>query len=56
METEPRKFFVEVVDSATQKVIRKMGPHPRKRAERIEYEVIRKLQHEAYHTRIVEAK
>lgn len=48
------KYYVEVVETETDEVVERMGPTAEGRAERIERGVNINLNHEDYHTRIVE--
>ena len=52
------EFFVEIVKSATddeeETVEKRMGPHSKRTAERIESGASRNLNHESYFTRVVD--
>jgi hypothetical protein len=58
METTTKKdavrFYVHIIETATDKVIKEMGPLPKGRAERVEDGANINLNHAEYHTRIVE--
>lgn len=49
-------YFVEVVEDATGEVVKRMGPMSRRKAERVEDGVSINMNHEAFHTRIVEGE
>lgn len=46
------EFYVRVVEDETGKVWRKFGPHPKRKAEKIEDGLDRQLNHEKYHVRV----
>lgn len=48
------KYYVEVVETETDEVVERMGPTAERTAEKIERGVNINLNHEDYHTRIVE--
>lgn len=48
------KYFIEIVETETDEVVERMGPHPERTAEKIERGANINLNHEDYHTRIVE--
>lgn len=47
-------LYVEIVNTETKEVATRMGPHPRSKAERIEDGASINLDHEHWHTRIVD--
>lgn len=47
-------FYVEIVDDETEEVVKRMGPHTERTADRIEDGVNINLNHERFFTRIVE--
>ena len=48
-------FYVEVVKhSEPEKVVKRMGPMPERKADKVDDGVNRNLNHEEYYTRIVE--
>ena len=49
------QFFVEIVETATDKVHRRLGPNSQARAEKVDGGVNINLDHEQYYTRIVSA-
>lgn len=52
--SEPRlRFFVEIVETATDKVERRLGPHHKRTADKVEAGASRNLDHERYYTRQV---
>lgn len=48
-----QQHFVEIVEVDTGKVVKRMGPHPERAAERIEAGVLINLNHDAYFVRTV---
>lgn len=53
-EREQMQYYVEIVRTHDENVESRMGPMPERRAERVEMGVQINLNHEHYHTRIVE--
>jgi hypothetical protein len=48
------EWYVEIVEDGTDQVVKRMGPSPRRTAEKIEAGVNINLNHEQFTTRIVE--
>jgi hypothetical protein len=47
-------FYVEVLKIGTDEIVRRLGPHDERTAERVERGVSINLDHEKFYTRIVE--
>ena len=54
METQEKKFFVEVVEDATKAVVHRFECENRHKAEKAEDGVQHNLNHDKYSTRVVE--
>ena len=55
-QAEVAQFYVEIVHSASGRVMQRMGPMSHVRAIRVDSGAIANLNHESFHTRIVEAE
>lgn len=53
METQVEQFYVEVVEYATEEVVKQLGPNSEWRANKIDDGMNINLNHERYFTRIV---
>ena len=54
VQQDPR--YVEIVEDATNKVVKRMGPHPLRKAEKIADGASINLNHELYSVRVVKLK
>jgi len=52
-DTTMTDFFVEIVDSETQEVVKRMGPMNERNAGRVEEGVGINLNHEKFYTRVI---
>ena len=55
-QAEAAQFYVEIVETATDRAVQRMGPMGHARAIRVDSGASINLNHEAFHTRIVEAE
>lgn len=53
METQVEQFYVEIVEYATEEVVKQSGPHSERRADKLDDGLNINLNHERYFTRIV---
>lgn len=56
MNKKVKQYCVQVVNTKTDAVVKKLGPMSEANAERVERGVLINLNHEEFHTEIVEAK
>ena len=52
--SEQTQYNVEIVEDATDEVVKRMGPMPERRAEKVAAGAMINLDHDRFHVRVVE--